>query len=408
MVELNFQNFSFRLDGEDVITTYADRYFFTTPLTEFTDVDHQVTFDNKTITFPNISEKKADNKLNRIIDKGLHNLIHKINKKKVIYIDEATEIPLIGAPDFGIIDRNTNILEIKPLTGCNLNCIYCSVDEGINNKTYDILIDPYYLAQEASKIAATKEHLVEFNIGPHAEPLLYPFILELIEELYKIPNCDVISINTNGTILSKPLLDDLKKAGLTRVNLSLNTLDKKKNDELSGKAYPLSNVLNMIEYCKDIDLAVLIAPLIVPGYNDNEKDVEDLVKLAKTIPSKFPTIGFQKFLSYKGGRNPVEEQSFDEFFELLKPFEEKYDITLTPKKDYNPFGIYEDTKLEKPLKKNEVVKAIIVSPGRVPKETLCTAKGRVIVVRGLGKTSGTALIKIVRDKHNIYLGVPAK
>ena len=109
MVELTFQNFSFHLDGEDVITTYADRYFFTTSLTEYTDVDEQVTFDNKTITFPNISEKKAENKLNRIIDKGLHNLTHKINKKKVIYIDEATEIPLIGSPDFAALTANSRI-----------------------------------------------------------------------------------------------------------------------------------------------------------------------------------------------------------------------------------------------------------------------------------------------------------
>ncbi len=408
MVDLTYENFSFTLQDDGVVVNYASRYYFITPLTDFTDLDSEVSFDNKTIRLPNTSEKKANNKLNRIIDRGMHNLVHKINKKTVVYIDEASDIPLVGSNEFGIVDRNTSLLEIKPLTGCNLNCIYCSVNEGINKKVNDILIDPYYLASEAAKLASAKTHPVEFNIGPHAEPLLYPFIIKLIEELSKIPNCSVISINTNGTILSKHLIDDLKKAGLSRINLSLNTLDKKKLDALSGKAYPLSNVLRMIDYCKEINLPVLIAPLVVPSYNDTPEDVEGLVRLAKTINSPFPTIGFQKFLTYKGGRNPVGETSFDEFFDLLKPFEEKYDIILTPKSDYNPFGIFEDTKLEKPMTKNEVVKATIVAKGRVPNETLCVAKNRVITVRGLYQKSGSVLIKLVRDKHNIFLGISAK
>jgi uncharacterized Fe-S cluster-containing radical SAM superfamily enzyme len=234
-------------------------------------------------------------------------------------------------------------------------------------------------------------------------------MIELISELRTIPNCAVISINTNGSFLSEALLDKLKEAGLSRINLSLNTLDKDILDKLSGKAYPLSHVLKMIEYCKQINLPVLLAPLVIPTFNDNHvRDIEPLIKLAKTIKSPFPTISFQKFLCYKGGRNPVSEVEFDEFFDLLKPFESKYDLVLTPKADYNPFKIYGDTKLEKPLAKGEVIKAKIVSPGRVPNEKLVAARGRVITVRGLTNTSGSILIRIVRDKHNIFLAIPAK
>ncbi len=410
MYELLFTNFSFRKSSDNIITVnYAKRYTFDLSFDDLLNIDKDVVVETKKIIFPNTSEKSADRKFGNLLDKGFKNLRHLLNGKKVLFIDEFSEIPLVGSNEFGIVDRNTNIIELKPLTGCNFNCIYCSVDEGKNNKISDILIDPFYLASESAKIAANKTHPVEFNIGPHGEPLLYPFMVDLIKELRKIPNCDVISVNTNGSILSKELLDSLKDAGLSRINLSLNSLDKKVLDKLSAVDYPLAHILSMIDYANEIGLPVLIAPLVIPTINDDPvRDIEPLVKLAKTIKSPYPTIGFQKFLEYKGGRNPVKEVSFDSFFSLLKPFEEKYDLVLTPRTNYNPFNIFEDTKLEKPFKKGSVVKARIVSFGRVPSEKIVVAGDRVITVRGLFKESGFVTVKIIRDKHNIFLAVPLK
>ncbi|MCF7798588.1 radical SAM protein [Candidatus Woesearchaeota archaeon] len=407
MALIEFSRFSFQVDGNQIHATYGKRYRFTTPLEEFTSIDSNVVINMSSIDFPNTSEKSADNKLNRILENGLRNMTHLLNGKKIIFIDGASEIPLVGSSEFGIIDRNTNVLELKPLTGCNLNCIYCSVDEGVNKKTHDVLIDPEYLVAEATKLAQNKTHPVEFNIGPHGEPLLYPFLEDLLQELSTIPNCEVISINTNGTLLTTELIDTLHQAGLTRINLSLNSLDETTNNTLSGRMYPTQKVLEMVAYAQRIGLAVLLAPLIVPGHNDNPtKDIAPLVSLAKTINSHYPTIGFQKFLLYKGGRNPVSEVSFEAFHELLTPFETE-DFILTPHKDYNPFKIYEDKTVDKPLHKNDVVKMRIVAPGREKNERLCVAANRVITVRGLYQDKGTAKIKIVRDKHNIYLGVPA-
>ncbi|MCA9478665.1 MAG: radical SAM protein, partial [Nanoarchaeota archaeon] len=213
MSELHFENFSFRTVGEELIGTFAKRYEFRLPLDELTSLDSEVQVNGKTISFPNLSEKSADNKMNRIINKGLHSLTHKINGKQVVYIDEESGIPLVGSGEFGVVDRNSSLLEVKTHTGCNLNCTYCSVDEGVNDKTADILIDPYFLASECSRLAARKKHPVEFNLGPHGEPLLYPFMEELITELAAIPNCHCISMNTNGIMLSTETIDMLKRTG---------------------------------------------------------------------------------------------------------------------------------------------------------------------------------------------------
>lgn len=408
MAKLDFENFSFEIKNEELITTYGLRYKFVEPISVLRDIDPDFKVEKKSLEFPNTSEKTAENKVNRIFDNGLANLTHKLNKKKVIYIEEDSGIPLIGSGEFGVVDRNTSILEIKPLTGCNFSCTYCSVDEGINNKTHDILIDPYYLAQEVGKISSLKHHPVECNIGPHGEPFLYPFMVELVRELKKQPNVDVISVNTNGSLLNEKLLDDIYEAGMTRINLSLNSLDQESLDRMKGDYFPLKHILNMVDYCREKNYPILIAPLIVPTFNaDPVKDIEPLIKLAKTLKSPYPTIGFQKFLPYKGGRNPVKkEQSFDDFFNLLKPFEEKYDVILTPRKDYNPFEIYEDKVLEKPMLKNQKIKVDIICKGRVPSETICKAHDRIVTVRGLDKLKGSTTVKIIRDKHNIFMGVP--
>lgn len=407
MVTITFSRFHFTKQDDNIICRYGKRYVFTLPFSDFSAIDSEVTFLSDAITFPHVTEKTAENKLNRLLLVGLHNMKHVLTGKQVLFIDESSKLPLLGSGEFGIVDRNTNVLEVKPLTGCNLNCIYCSVNQGINDARYDVLIEPEYIASECARLAQQKSHPVEFNIGPHGEPLLYPFLADLISQLAAIPNCNVISLNTNGTMLSQELINTLKEAGLSRINLSLNTLDAKLNNTLSGRAYPTQHVLDMITYCKEINMPLLLAPLIVPTYNDDPKrDIAPLVKLAKTISSPYPTIGFQKFLSYKGGRNPAPEVSFDKFNALLAPFETD-ELILTPKKDYNPFNIYEDITIPKPMKKHDVVKARVALPGIKKQETLCVAHHRVITVRGLLTQKKSANIKIIRDKHNIYVGVPA-
>lgn len=410
MTIIKFTNFHFRTVKQELIVTFAQRYEFKVPLEEITTIDSEVKVNGKELEFPNLSEKSADNKINRIINKGLHNLTHKINGKKVVYIDEESGIPLIGSGEFGVIDRNSSLLEVKTHTGCNLNCTYCSVNEGINNKTSDFLIDPYFLAQTCNELASRKKHPVEFNLGPHGEPLLYPFTEELLKELSQIPNCSCISVNTNGIMLSPELIDMLKKNGLGRINLSLNTLDEKTADNISGKKYPTKHVLEMVEYCKQVGLPVLLAPLVIKGYTDDiEKDMAPLCALATTIQesidSPWPVIGFQNFLTYKGGRNLAKQMDWKIFYDKLDILQERYpQLKLKLKEGENPFNIFADTKLEKPMQKNDIVKVDIKLPGRTPTEKISTANGRIITIKGCTKEKGTIKVKIVRDKHNIFIG----
>ncbi len=258
------------------------------------------------------------------------------------------------------------------------------------------------MIEEFDKLSRIKKHSCEANIGPQGEPLIYPRIVELVQGLSSLDNVGVISINTNGIRLNKRLIDDLARAGLTRINLSLNALDQELATSIAGKTYPLEHVLRMIDYAKD-KISILIAPTIIPGINDDQ--MGGLVRLSKSLKSEFPTIGFQNFLNYKRGRNPVRQRSWEEFFSMLKQFDES--LLLKHKEGYNPFNIHEEKTLEKPFHRGDTVKAEAVLPGRYKGETVVSAKNRCITVNEEIPMGKSVNVRIVRDKHNIFRGVIA-
>ncbi len=81
-------------------------------------------------------------------------VLHSVTKRELVFITKESVIPLLGHAAFGLIDRGTNLIQVRPITGCNLNCIFCSVDEGRKSKTRvtDYIVDPDYLVEELKKV----------------------------------------------------------------------------------------------------------------------------------------------------------------------------------------------------------------------------------------------------------------
>jgi uncharacterized protein len=399
--KIGFQDIKFRKMDSVVRGLVLGRYWFDIPV-EKLEAIAPFQIEEGALVFEGVDENHAWKRFDPILSDGFNHLFHINYNKPTVYIHRNSGIPLVGTNEFGLIDRGSNIIEVKPLTGCNFQCNYCSVDEGKNDKTHDYIVECEYLVEEAAKLAARKERPVEFNIGPQGEPFLYPKMVELVRGLKSIPNCEIISVNTNGSFLTEKLIDDLAEAGLTRINLSLNAMQQDAADKIAGKKYPLEKTLRMIKYCEG-KIFVLLAPTLIPGYNDDQ--VEPLVQLGKTIKSDFPTVGFQNYLEYKKGRNIVKQREFDEFFKILKPYEEKHGINLTnfTKED---FRIFDEPELEKPFRKNDIVKMKVMLPARYPGEIIAVAKDRCITIVGRDAhllTIGKEIkAKIIRDKHNIF------
>jgi uncharacterized Fe-S cluster-containing radical SAM superfamily enzyme len=403
MARFEFQNIDFKAEKDQVKIIFLRIYYFyisnndLETIGKFKTGSHFIEFD--------CEESRAAKKFNYLLAKGFDFLKCSVSNLPTIYVHKNSGIPLIGEGSFGLIDRNTNCIEVKPLTCCNLNCVFCSVDAGHDTKkSYEFVVEAEYLSQEFDRLIEKKEHDIEAHIGPQGEPLMYSAIVELVKLLHSNPKVKIISIDTNGTLLTKKLIDELCEAGLTRLNISLQAMDQKKSDIMAGAPFNFKHVIEMIDYAKT-KLNVLLAPVMVPGMNDNE--LESLVNKGKEIKSDFPTMGVQNFLNYKRGRNPAKQKSWEEFFSELANLENEKGIKLRLSKE--DFGIKSDAKLEKPFKKRDIIKAIIVSPGLYPDEKIASCKGRGIVVDNARNAVVGSKVKIcvLRDKHNIFRGVIA-
>ena len=414
MVELAFNDLSFEENEEKVRVKFLKLFYFEVDKSVLEGIGH-FKIDNNKIEFKDISDKKAQRKFSMLLSKGFIQLKNRLNNKPTIYIHKNSGIPLMGTNYFGLIDRGTNLIEVKPITSCNLGCIYCSVDEGpLSRRKVDFIVEKDYIVEELKKLVEYKnEDYIDAHINAQGEPFLYADMVDLVADIAKIPQVKSISIDTNGTLLTKQIIDELAVAGLTRINLSLNALDPEIADKMAGFPYNLKKVKEMAYYIpKKMDL--IIAPLWLPGYNDDE--LVKLAKFAKEVGAgkNCPAIGIQNFLFYRFGRNPVKQVEMDVFYKKLQELEQKHGIKLINKG--HMFKIKKSREYPKPFKKGQFIKARIVCPGRFPGEMLAVncesdklssanpTSNRLISIPNCHKQEGIVNLKIRRTKHNIFLG----
>jgi len=327
-----------------------------------------------------------------------------------IRITRDSAIPLLGSLYFGIIDRGTSLLQVRPSCGCNLNCPFCSVDAGPESATraasYEV--EREYLVDYVREMAQFKGPGVECHIDSPGEPMLYKEISDLIADLRAIPEVSIISMQTNGTLLNDRTIPALESAGLDRINLSIHALDPAVAQELAGvPGFDIGKVMGAARAVAASRIDLLIAPVFLPGINDAE--IPKLVAFAQEIGAgkRFPPLGIQKFERYKYGRTPhgVKVQSWWQFYNRsIRPWEKECGIKLiiTPQ----DFKTERRSMLPKVFIKGERVTVEIRAPGWIRGEQLGVARDRVVSVMGCLKTSGSLRVKIVSVKHGIYVAVP--
>ncbi|MBU0667476.1 MAG: radical SAM protein [Nanoarchaeota archaeon] len=397
MTILEFHDLKFEESDDKIKVFFLRDYHFYVDKKQFSNIG--VFKINKNIIEFDASKKAVTNKFNRILQMGFEDL-KDVFGKRTIYVHSNSDIPLVGTNEFGIIDRGTNCVELKPNTGCNLDCVYCSVDAGDSSKkAFDFVVEKDYLISETKKIVLSKKNPVEISINPQGEPLLYEPLFDLVSELKALKGVKTVSVNTNGVLLTKKVIDRFQKAGLDRLNISLNSLNEKICSKLAGKKYPLKRVKEAIDYaCNTKKVDIFIAPIIIPKFNDGEKE-----KIILFCKKRNIRVGFQNFLHYSNGRNPTKPKPMKEFVDELRFLEEKTGFKLFLKAV--DFEIFPDKTLKKPFKKGDVIKAKIVSFGKYKTERICVFKDRCITVNVSKPINQIVNIKIVRDKHNIFKGV---
>ena len=117
--------------------------------------------------------------------------------------------------------RKIDYLRISLTDRCNLRCIYCMPEEGVPFKSHEDMLRIEEIADFTQRAAQAGIRKVRLTGG---EPLVRKGVVDLIREINEIPEIEDISLTTNGILLPK-MAADLRDAGLTRVNISLDTLD---------------------------------------------------------------------------------------------------------------------------------------------------------------------------------------
>ena len=407
MAELVFNDLSFEKEKDKIKVNFL-KLFYSYLEEESLKKIAPFEMGKNSIFFKNIAEHTARKKFEFLLYNSFKNLKNKINNKTTIYIHQSSGIPLIGTNYFGLIDRGTNIIEVKPITSCNISCIFCSVDEGPKSRRkVDFVVEKDYLVDEFRKIVEFKARQfsninIDAHINAQGEPTLYADMVELVKGIMSIKGVKRSSIDTNGTLLTKQLVDELADAGLTRINLSLNALDPEKAQKLAGHPYNLNKVLEIARYIPT-KMDLIIAPVWMAGYNDDE--LVKLAKFAKEIGAgkNCPPIGIQNMLNYRFGRNPVKSVEMEEFYKKMRELEQKNVVKLIF--DKVAFMVEELPEMTKPFKKGQIVNAEIVLPGRIGNEKLAVAEDRLISVPNCDKNEGERVkLRIKRTKHNIFLG----
>ncbi len=201
---------------------------------------------------------------------------------------------------------------------------------------------------------------------------------------------------TNGTLLDRKAIDELAAAGLDRINLSLNAIDRVTAIKVAGCRYEIGQIKDIAGYIAS-KMRLLIAPVLVPGINDGE-----MIKLVRFSQGLGAEIGIQNFLEYKMGRNIVEQKPWEEFYAMLSKIEAETGAKLV--KSEADFGIVKTRPLEKPFKKGQTIKAEVMCYGRYNNERIGAARGRALILTNCSDEIGkTATAKVLRDKHNLFI-----
>jgi len=319
----------------------------------------------------------------------------------LIRIPKDVELPLVGCICFGIIDRGTNLLQIRPTSVCCLNCVFCSTDLGTNPKTRvtEYLVDSEYLIEWAKEIAKFKgNYKLQMHID-FGEPTTYPELIDLVQGLKEIKGAEVVSMETKALLLNEEKLDELVEVGLSRINLSLDSLDPKLGKKLTGtESYDTTRIKELAgNISKRVDL--LIAPVWVPGLNDEE--IPKIIEFAREIGVE---LGIQKYEAHKYGRKPkgIKPITWWKFYRKLEEWEKEFNTKL--KINPREFGIQRRKMIPIIFKKGEKIKVEVKAPGWIRNEMIGVTENRCITIVSCKAELGNKVkVRILENKHNLYI-----
>ncbi|MFC6997940.1 GTP 3',8-cyclase MoaA [Rufibacter roseus] len=209
--------------------------------------------------------------------------------------------------------RKINYLRLAVTDRCNLRCFYCMPEQGNDWLSRKELMSYAEMLRISSLLVKMGIEKIRITGG---EPFVRKDIMQFLASLSALPGLQQISLTTNG-ILTAPLVPDLKKLGISSINLSVDTLDQNRFFAITRRD-ELPRVLDTLDTLLRYDMDVKINAVVMEG--KNTQDILPLVELTRDLPV---SVRFIEEMPFNGGGNDFSGLAWDHF-KILETIKEKY------------------------------------------------------------------------------------
>ncbi len=203
--------------------------------------------------------------------------------------------------------REITYLRLSVTDLCNLRCRYCMPEEGVPKKDHAAMLteDEMILAVEAAaSLGITKLRITG------GEPLVKKNILSICRRAARVPGIREVCMTTNGIRLPE-LAVPLREAGVRRLNISLDTLDREKYAQIT-RCGVLSDALAGIHAALEAGYdKIKLNAVLIGGFNDDE--IEEMAKLTLRYPLDMRFIELMPM-----GENGFGKEAYLPYTEVLR------------------------------------------------------------------------------------------
>lgn len=174
--------------------------------------------------------------------------------------------------------RMHDYLRISVTDRCNLRCVYCMPEEGMEFEPDEKLLTFEEITEVVRVLAGLGVRKLRLTGG---EPLVRKNLEQLIGMLSQIPGIEDIALTTNGIYFASRA-EKLRAAGLTRINISLDSL-KADRFSLITRGGDIRRVLDSIEEAYRVGITpIKLNVVLMKGINDDE--IEDFLQMTIDRP----------------------------------------------------------------------------------------------------------------------------
>ena len=232
------------------------------------------------------------------------------------------------------LNRKIDYLRISVIDRCNLRCVYCMPEEGIESIPHDEILTYDEILRICEIVSELGIRKIKITGG---EPLVRKDIVNLIRDIKNIDKIEQVTLTTNGILLHE-MLDDLYDAGIDAINISLDTLNKDNFKKITRRD-GLEKVLMSIDKAYDLGIRVKINCLAIRDFN-----LREIVEIASFAKDREIDVRFIELMPIGFGKKYTQIDN-DEILSILESHFGTFEI-VTEKRGNGPAKYYRNQNMK--------------------------------------------------------------